>query len=165
MSYYTAPGEPPGEWAGQGAAALGLSGQVDPGGNGRLYQQNIGPGGNGPDRGDQAVRVGLRHAAAGRRQWRRGRRGQPASHGPVLIQVPGADARAEADDPAVHGEARRPPSKRTIWLLGQQAAQNTRRTKAEARRTVAGQTGAAEPRAAQRLAAWETQTVRAVLVR
>ena len=39
----------------------------------------------------------------------------------------------------------RPPSKRTIWLLGQQAAQNTRRTKAEARRTVAGQTGQPSP--------------------
>ncbi len=48
-----------------------------------------------------------------------------------------------------HGK---PPSKRTIWLLGQQAAQNTRRTKAEARRTVAGQAGTAEPTAAQRLA-------------
>ena len=56
-----------------------------------------------------------------------------------------------------HGK---PPSKRTIWLLGQQAAQNTRRTKAEARRTVAGQTGAAEPTAEQRLAAWEAQTAR-----
>ena len=55
----------------------------------------------------------------------------------------------------IHGK---PPSKRTIWLLGQQAAQNTRRTKAEARRTVAGQAGAAEPTAAQRLAAWEAQT-------
>jgi hypothetical protein len=54
-----------------------------------------------------------------------------------------------------HGK---PPSKRTIWLLGQQAAQNTRRTKAEARRTVAGQAGTAEPTAAQRLAAWEAQT-------
>ena len=47
----------------------------------------------------------------------------------------------------------RPPSKRTIWLLGQQAAQNTRRTKAEARRIVAGQAGTAEPTEAQRLAA------------
>src|SRR5579875_645087 len=56
-----------------------------------------------------------------------------------------------------HGK---PPSKRTIWLLGQQAAQNTRRTKAEARRTVAGQTGAAEPTTAQRLAAWEAQAAR-----
>jgi len=56
-----------------------------------------------------------------------------------------------------HGK---PPSKRTIWLLGQQAAQNTRRTKAEARRTVAGQTGTAEPTSAQRLAAWEAQTTR-----
>ena len=55
----------------------------------------------------------------------------------------------------MHGK---PPSKRTIWLLGQQAAQNTRRTKAEARRTVAGQAGTAEPTAAQRLAAWEAQT-------
>jgi len=57
----------------------------------------------------------------------------------------------------VHGK---PPSRRTIWLLGQQAAQNTRRTKAEARRTIAGQTGAAEPSEAQRLAAWQAQTVR-----
>ena len=56
-----------------------------------------------------------------------------------------------------HGK---PPSKRTIWLLGQQAAQNTRRTKAEARRTIAGQTGTAEPTQAQRLAAWETQAAR-----
>jgi hypothetical protein len=54
----------------------------------------------------------------------------------------------------------RPPSKRTVWLLGQQAAQNTRRTKAEARRTVAGQAGTAEPTAVQRLAAWEAQTAR-----
>src|SRR5437016_1561362 len=45
MSYYTAAGEPPGEWAGKGAAALGLSGQVDPNVIGRLYQHNIGPGG------------------------------------------------------------------------------------------------------------------------
>ena len=56
-----------------------------------------------------------------------------------------------------HGK---PPSKRTVWLLGQQAAQNTRRTKAEARRTVGGQAGTAEPTAAQRLAAWEAQTAR-----
>ena len=34
----------------------------------------------------------------------------------------------------------------------------SRRTKAEARRTVAGQAGTAEPTAAQRLAAWEVQT-------
>ncbi len=53
----------------------------------------------------------------------------------------------------------RPPSRRTLWLLHQQAGQNTRRTKAQARRTIAGQTGAAEPTGAQRLAAWEAQTV------
>jgi TrwC relaxase len=45
MSYYTAAGEPPGEWAGKGAAGLGLSGQVDPDVIGHLYQHNIGPGG------------------------------------------------------------------------------------------------------------------------
>ena len=55
-----------------------------------------------------------------------------------------------------HGK---PPSRRTLWLLHQQAGQNTRRTKTEARRTIAGQTGAAEPTGAQRLAAWEAQTV------
>src|SRR4029077_2214919 len=58
---------------------------------------------------------------------------------------------------AVHGK---PPSRRTLCLLHQQAGQNTRRTKAEARSTIAGRTGAAEPTAAQRLAAWEAQTVR-----
>jgi TrwC relaxase/AAA domain len=58
---------------------------------------------------------------------------------------------------AVHGK---PPSRRTLWLLHQQAGQNTRRTKAEARRTIAGRTGAAEPTEAQRLAAWEAQTAR-----
>ena len=46
MSYYTAAGEPPGEWAGKGAAGLGLSGVVDPGVIARLYQHNIGPGGD-----------------------------------------------------------------------------------------------------------------------
>ncbi len=58
---------------------------------------------------------------------------------------------------AVHGK---PPSRRTLWLLHQQAGQNTRRTKAQARRTIAGQTGTAEPTEAQRLAAWEAQTAR-----
>jgi hypothetical protein len=38
-------GEPPGEWAWKGAAALGLAGQVDPAVLAWLYQQGIGPGG------------------------------------------------------------------------------------------------------------------------
>ena len=45
MSYYTAAGEPPGKWAGKGAAALGLSGHVDPDVIEQLYQENTGPGG------------------------------------------------------------------------------------------------------------------------
>jgi hypothetical protein len=53
-----------------------------------------------------------------------------------------------------------PPSKRTIWLLGQQAAQNPRRTKSEAKRIVAGATGKEEPTEAERLAGWEQQVAR-----
>jgi conjugative relaxase-like TrwC/TraI family protein len=73
------------------------------------------------------------------------------------VAVTGELDRLGREYEAVHG---RPPSRRTLCLLHQQAGQNTRRTKAAARRTIAGQTGAAEPTAAQRLAAWEAQTAR-----
>jgi hypothetical protein len=72
------------------------------------------------------------------------------------IAVTGETERLAREYQAVHGK---PPSRRTLWLLHQQAGQRTRRTKAEARRTPAGQTGATEPSAAQRLAAWQAQTV------
>jgi hypothetical protein len=72
------------------------------------------------------------------------------------ISVTGETRRLAREYEAVHG---RPPSRRTLWLLHQQAGQNTRRTKTEARRTLAGQTGTTEPTPAQRLAAWEAQTV------
>ena len=55
-----------------------------------------------------------------------------------------------------HGKS---PTRRTLWLLHQQAGQNTRRTKSQVRRTIAGHTGTTEPTGAQRLAAWEAQTV------
>ena len=71
------------------------------------------------------------------------------------VAVTGELARLAREYEAVHG---RPPSRRTLWLLHQQAGQNTRRTKAAARRTIAGQTGTTEPTQAQRLAAWEAQT-------
>jgi conjugative relaxase-like TrwC/TraI family protein len=73
------------------------------------------------------------------------------------VAVTGELDRLARDYEAVHGK---PPSRRTLRLLHQQAGQNTRRTKAQARRTIAGQTGTEEPTAAQRLAAWEAQTVR-----
>jgi TrwC relaxase/AAA domain len=73
------------------------------------------------------------------------------------VAVTGELDRLAREYQAVHGK---PPSRRTLWLLHQQAGQNTRRTKAEARRTIAGSTGAVEPTAAQRLAAWEAQTAR-----
>ncbi|MGD0378100.1 MAG: MobF family relaxase [Streptosporangiaceae bacterium] len=350
MSYYTAAGEPPGEWAGKGAAALGLAGQVDPDVIGLLYQQNIGPGGEllvtrrrskaagegeqaavtaylaahpyasvtelaevraaergqdphqvphfdltvsavksvsvlhasyrvsarqARDRGqdDQAAPFDARadeledallesareavswldrHAAYTRTghhssmtgEWRDGgglvaslflhhlsRDGDPQLHVHVAIwnriqRADGADDKWRTlDSRSLHGQrlgvasvadrgletrltalgyvmvpradgngaeiggvsqdvmdlfssravavtgeltrlAReyedqhgKAPSRRTLWLLHQQAGQHTRRTKAQARRTLAGQTGAAEPTAAQRLAAWQAQTV------
>jgi hypothetical protein len=73
------------------------------------------------------------------------------------VAVTGELDRLAREYEAAHGK---PPSRRTLWLLHQQAGQNTRRTKAQARRTIAGQTGTTEPTAAQRLAAWEAQTVR-----
>jgi hypothetical protein len=45
MRYYTASGEPPGQWTGRGSASLGLAGQVDATVMDRLYMQHIGPGG------------------------------------------------------------------------------------------------------------------------
>jgi len=351
MSYYTAAGEPHGQWAGKGAAALGLSGQVDPGVIGRLYQQNIGPGGEllvnrrqskavaereqaavaayltahpyasavelaevrAAERGkdphtvpyfdltvsavksvsvlyasyrvsarqarergdeDQAAALDARadaiedalmesareavgwlerhatytrtgHHSARTGEWRDGdglvaslflhhlsRDGDPQLHVHVAIwnrvqradkadakwrtldsrtlhsqrlavapvadriletrlaalgyvMVPRADGNGaevggvsqdvmdlfSSRAVAVTGELERlaqeyadkhgkPPSRRTLWLLHQQAGQNTRRSKSAARRTVAGQTGTAEPTAAQRLAGWEAQTAR-----
>ena len=47
------------------------------------------------------------------------------------------------------------PSKRTLWLMGQQAAAMTRRPKSEARKIHGGGGDAGE---AERLAAWEAQT-------
>jgi conjugative relaxase-like TrwC/TraI family protein len=349
MSYYTASGEPPGQWAGKGAAVLGLTGQVDPAVIGRLYQRNIGPGGEllvnrrqsraagereqaavaayqaahpyasatelaevcaaargtdphqvpyfdltvdvvksvsllhassgvaarqARDRGeqDQAATLDARanaiehalmdaardavawlerhathtrtgHHSARTGEWRDGdglvasaflhhisRDGDPHLHVHIAVwnrvqradradeswrtldsrslhnqrlavapvadrmvetrlsalgyaMVPRSDgngaevggvsqdvmdlfsSRSRALTPELtaligqyqkaHGK---PPSKRTIWLLGQQAAQNTRCTKARARRTVAGQAGTGEPTDAQRLAGWEAQT-------
>ena len=64
MSYYTADGEPAGEWAGKGAATLGLSGQVDPGVIERLYQERIGPGGELLVRRRQSKAAGQREQAA-----------------------------------------------------------------------------------------------------
>ena len=72
------------------------------------------------------------------------------------VAVTGELTKLAAQYEASHG---RPPSRRTLWLLHQQAGQNTRRTKSEARHTIAGRTGAEEPTAVQRLAAWEAQTV------
>jgi conjugative relaxase-like TrwC/TraI family protein len=73
------------------------------------------------------------------------------------VAVTGELDRLAREYEAVHCK---PPSRRTLWLLHQQAGQNTRRTKAQARRTIAGQTGTTEPTQAQRLAAWEAHTAR-----
>jgi conjugative relaxase-like TrwC/TraI family protein len=73
------------------------------------------------------------------------------------VAITGELQRLAQDYEAAHGTA---PSKRTLWLLHQQAGQNTRRTKKDARRTIAGQTGSEEPTQDERFAAWEAQTTR-----
>src|SRR5689334_555986 len=45
MGYYTASGEPPGVWAGAGAAGLGLTGVVHPAVIEALYMKGVGPDG------------------------------------------------------------------------------------------------------------------------
>jgi TrwC relaxase len=45
MTYYTASGEPPGQWSGKAAASPSLSGAVDAAVIENLYQEGIGPGG------------------------------------------------------------------------------------------------------------------------
>ena len=68
MRYYTASGEPPGRWAGKGAAALGLSGTVDGKVMDRLYMEHVGPGGDrltrprGNARDDNQVEAAVRSA-------------------------------------------------------------------------------------------------------
>jgi conjugative relaxase-like TrwC/TraI family protein len=49
------------------------------------------------------------------------------------------------------------PSKRTIWLLGQQAAQNSRKPKAKAKQRAGGSDTGKDLDSAGRLAAWEAQ--------
>jgi conjugative relaxase-like TrwC/TraI family protein len=73
------------------------------------------------------------------------------------VAITGELKRLAEEYEEAHGTA---PSKRTLWLLHQQAGQNTRRTKKDARRTVAGQTGSEEPTEDERFAAWEAQTTR-----
>jgi hypothetical protein len=71
------------------------------------------------------------------------------------VAITGELQRLAAEYEASHGA---PPSWRTLWLLHQQAGQNTRRSKNQARRTIAGQTGSAQPTDAERFAVWEAQT-------
>ena len=56
---------------------------------------------------------------------------------------------------ATHGK---PPSRRTIYLMGQEIARDTRRPKAEARRMAGGQDTGHEVADEERLTAWEEQT-------
>ncbi len=56
---------------------------------------------------------------------------------------------------AKHGQ---PPSRRTIYLMGQQIAKDTRRPKAEAKRMAGGKVASHEVTDEERLRAWEEQT-------
>ena len=95
MRYYTASGEPPGRWAGKGAAALGLSGTVDAKVMDRLYMEHVGPSGErlarprGKAKDDDQAEAAFRaaHPFASETEVVRGGRqgtGQRAGHGAVL---------------------------------------------------------------------------------
>ena len=73
MSYYTAAGEPPGQWAGKAAAALGLTGTVDPDIIERLYQESVGPGGELLVRRRQSKAADNAKSTRSRRIWPRTR--------------------------------------------------------------------------------------------
>ena len=73
------------------------------------------------------------------------------------VAVTGELDRLAREYEAVHGK---PPSRRTLWLLHQQAGQNTRRSKSAGPPHHRRADRTAEPTAAQRLAAWEAQTAR-----
>ena len=96
-----------------------------------------------PDPGDQAVRAGLRDGAPGGRQRRRGRRGQPGRHGPVLLPRRRRHRRA---GPARAASTRRCTASRRPGARCGCCTSRPGRTpgapRAQARRTIAGQTGA-----------------------
>ena len=71
------------------------------------------------------------------------------------VAVTGELARLAAEWERIHGK---PPSKRVLWQLHQQAGQNTRRTKAQARRTAGGRVHDHDLSDAERMAEWEQQT-------
>jgi TrwC relaxase len=97
MSYYTAAGEPPGEWAGKGTAALGLNGTVDPDVIERLYQENTGSGGE---------------LLVKRRQSRKAAEREAAAVGAYLAAHPYASATELAEARAV-ARGKNPPQVRT----------------------------------------------------
>jgi conjugative relaxase-like TrwC/TraI family protein len=72
------------------------------------------------------------------------------------VAVVGEMARLAEQWKAEHGG--KEPSKRTLWLLHQQAGQNTRRKKADARRTAGGKVHDEDLDPLTRMSEWEKQT-------
>ena len=103
--------------------------------------------------------LGLRHGAPGGRQRRRGRRGQPGRDGPVQLPRRRRHRRAGPAGPRVPGRARQAAvAGARCGCCTSRPGRTPAAPRPQARRTIAGQTGTAEPTAAQRLAAWEAQT-------
>ena len=99
MRYYTASGEPPGRWAGKGAAALGLSGTVDGTVMDRLYMEHVGPGGSGwPGRGARRRTTTRRRRRSGGHPFASGDRGGRGGRGrgPRAVTVPYYDLTVSA---------------------------------------------------------------------
>ena len=113
-----------------------------------------------PDPGDQAVRPRVRDGAPGGRQRRRGRRGQPGRHGPVQLPRRRRHRRTGPARPRVPGRARQAavaahavaaaPAGRAEHPPHQEPGPPHHRRADRRRRN---------PPTAQRLAAWEAQTV------
>ena len=71
------------------------------------------------------------------------------------VSVSGELTELAAEYERAHGHA---PSRRTLWLLHQQAGERTRRAKARTRRTAGGQESDHDLSPQERLRAWEAQT-------
>ena len=156
MSYYTASGEPPGQWAGKAAAALGLTGQVDPAVIARLYQHNIGPGGE--------LLVNRRQSRAARSIYRPPNEERYCSLAHLDTEQQILTAATRTAPQLVTGEQARAAAERTGLTAGQRAAVVTMLTATTATTVLVAPAGAGKSHTMAGYARlWTTFTGRRVI--